>query len=68
MDQEWNAHDAKGLEHGENLLIALNKLISEYSKEAIHQDGHGYWNNFSTVTELLEDLTLYSRFRDGEYD
>lgn len=35
-------------------------LVTEYIKEAEHQDGIGYWyNNFQNGREAFEDLELY---------
>jgi hypothetical protein len=33
--------------------------VEEYIREAEHQDGEEYWDNFETLEELAEDFKLY---------
>ncbi len=39
----------------------LEDLLAEYIVEAEHQDGVGYWDQFETVLEAVED---FQRFVD----
>lgn len=36
--------------------------VDEYVGEAEHQDGYGYWNQFATAAELIEDFDLYCEY------
>lgn len=36
----------------------------EYIREAEHQDGLGYWNQFTTQEELEADVKLYFSAKD----
>lgn len=33
-----------------------------YINECEHQDGSGYWSNFTTLAEVIEDFELYRNF------
>jgi hypothetical protein len=37
----------------------LSALVEEYIGEAEHQDGEGYWSQFSSLEELFADFDLY---------
>jgi hypothetical protein len=34
-------------------------MLREYINEAEHQDGDGYWDNFNSLKEVLEDIQRY---------
>ena len=36
------------------------ELADEYINEAEHQDGYGYWKQFDTIPQLLEDVDRYN--------
>jgi len=39
-------------------------FVQEYIGEAEHQDGYGYWSNFRTQLELLQDCLRYKEGYD----
>lgn len=44
------------------------EVIQEYVLEAEHQDGYGYWDQFSTTPEVVDDFNLYMENRaDATY-
>ena len=49
-----------------SLKDALQNLVSEYIREAEHQDGESYWNNFSSLQELLDDVKRYAAYNPNE--
>lgn len=40
------------------------ELITEYVQEAEHQDGDGYWEQFQSIEEVVEDFNLYKENLD----
>lgn len=42
--------------------------LEEYIREGEHQDGEGYWDNFPTVIESIEDFLLYIEVSEGSQD
>ena len=40
----------------------LEDLLSEYITEAEHQDGVGYWDQFETVLDAVEDFKRFVAF------
>jgi len=43
----------------------FRETVEAYIKAGEHQDGKGYWENFSSVTEIAEDFIQFASFRDG---
>lgn len=44
--------------------VDIDALILEYVLEGEHQDGRGYWNNFTNVLEVIEDFKRFVEFAD----
>lgn len=34
-------------------------MMTEYIKEGEHQDGESFWDNFSSVKDILDDMNVY---------
>lgn len=43
----------------------LHSLIWEYISEAEHSDGYGYWDNFSNLQEIFEDMARYASGKES---
>jgi len=64
-DREPRPARAQGLVDG--LLAARHDVgvaakAQEYVDEAEHQDGYGYWDQFNTLEEVIEDFDLYRQY------
>lgn len=46
------------------IKMELLAAFEEYVKEAEHQDGFGYWDNFETLGEAMTDLGIYIQNRE----
>lgn len=42
----------------------IEQYQEEYVLEAEHQDGVGYWDNFTDATEVIEDFKLFVAFAE----
>jgi hypothetical protein len=42
----------------------IDELVREYVMEGEHQDGVGYWDNFSNFKEVIEDFKRFVEFAD----
>ena len=40
----------------------LEDLLSEYITEAEHQEGVGYWDQFDSISDAVEDFTRFVSF------
>lgn len=45
----------------EQLNNKVQSLVDEYCREAEHQDGPEYWDQFNTLNEALQDFILYAQ-------
>lgn len=56
-------HTLKTIKHP--LKDLLLQTLESYVKEGEHQDGKNFWENYSSVTEIVEDFQLYCAYKDG---
>jgi alpha-amylase/alpha-mannosidase (GH57 family) len=56
-------HTTKTIKHP--LKDLFLETLEAYIKAGEHQDGKGYWENFSSVTEIAEEFIQYAAFKDG---
>lgn len=53
----------KRMETRSAFKLLVVDAMQEYMDEAEHQDGYGYWDNFSTPEEAFQDFLLYLNTR-----
>lgn len=46
---------------------AVRSLVREVIAEGQHQDGIGYWDNFATPEEAVQDFVLYVQNLEPEH-
>jgi hypothetical protein len=75
-----NHHDMNTLEHSLKSAFIdaaqsvvswkepLEDLLAEYITEAEHQDGVGYWDQFASVMEAVEDFERFVAFCEESGD
>lgn len=50
-------HTASTIQHV--IKSQFTNLVEEYIRECEHQDGVGFWDNFTDADEIAEDFRLY---------
>lgn len=58
---EFNRKEAKAIATKRQ----IRDLVQEYISEAEHGDGYGYWDNFSNLKEIFEDMALYAAGKES---
>lgn len=52
--------EAEQRRNAKGLKKKIKAIVDEYIREAEHQDGPGYWENFKTMEEIFQDMSRYS--------
>jgi len=59
-----NKHTPTTIQH------PIKDLFREYQESYIkageHNDGKDYWENFSSVSEMIEDFKWFALFKEGK--